>query len=205
MIKDPIFPIAQVNDNKITTIEGVQSYFYRINPSDLDQFDSGERHNFWNQVSEWMNHLDGKDWFKLYFQNGNTYINTSVADLSVPSNLSISPVKEPLEIFFGHEEIISDVCIYNDYLTYNGDYVRILSVVEFPDSEIDENFLPYGVDYVLNFRRMEKEKSIQKIENIRQSHLSSFSKQKRDISGEGTYAQAEELLEDFILDQESPF
>ena len=204
-MKEPIFPIVQVDGNKIISTEGVQSCFYKINPSDLEQFDPRERANFWEHISNWMNHLDGKEWFKLYFQNGNAYINSSVSDLSVPSGLSILPVKRPLKTFFGHDEIISDVCFYDNYLTYNGDYVRILSVVEFPDSDVDEGFLPHGVDYVLNFRRIEKEKSIQKIENIRQNHLSSFSKQKRDISGEGTYAQAEDLLENFIFDRESLF
>ena len=177
-MKEPIFPIVQVDGNKIISTEGVQSCFYKINPSDLEQFDPRERANFWEHISNWMNHLDGKEWFKLYFQNGNAYINSSVSDLSVPSGLSILPVKRPLKTFFGHDEIISDVCFYDNYLTYNGDYVRILSVVEFPDSDVDEGFLPHGVDYVLNFRRIEKEKSIQKIENIRQNHLSSFQNKK---------------------------
>ena len=199
------FPIAKVIGNRLLAIDGRRSAFFKIIPPDITQLSNSERNGFFNGVLTWLNFLDEDSTIKLYCLDGNAYLDTCSDHLPDSHALRTIPQENPLETFFGFNDIISDVCIYDDYLNFNGAYVSILSVIDFPEGEINENFLPHGVDYVLNIKKISKEKSISKMESIRTSHLSSFSKTKKDISGESTYSQAEDLLDDIIHGQEALF
>ena len=199
-----VFPIVQVAGNKLLAIDGGKRSFYKLTPPDISQLNPLERNNFYNEVGIWLNTLAEDHCIKLYSINGHTYLDSGSDHLFNSDDLHFSAQENPLEIFFDCEDIISDVGIHDDYISFNGQYVRILSIKDFPGVEIDEGFLP-DVDYVLNISRISKEKSVSKMENIRTAHLTSFSKEKKDISGESTYGQAEDLLEDVIHGREALF
>ena len=204
-MNNALFPIAAVVGNKLLAIDGRKSGFYKLTPPDITQLDNLQRNIFFEEVAIWLNNLAQDSWCKLYCIDGDSYFDSGGDNLPYSNVLRFSPQKNPLELFFGCEDFISDIGIYDDYLAYNGQYVRILSVTDFPSRTIDEGFLPTGVDYVLNIKKTSKEKSIAKMESIRSAHLASFSKLKKDIKGESTYEMAEDLLDEIIHSQESLF
>ena len=195
--KDILFPILNVVGNKIKSIDGNISHFYKLTPPDLEQMEFPFL--FFSFIKDWVNGFEG--YGKIYSLDGKTYLDTdSVSDTSF-----LSSEEEPLKNFFGSGEIVSDMNFFEDYLVFNGQYHRIISVLDFPDSVIDENFLPLGVDYVLCVKRLSKEKSIKKLEYIRTKNLAVFEKVKRDVASESSYEQAEELLDDIIHEREHLF
>ena len=204
-MNNAVFPIIEEKENRLVAIDGNRSSFYKASSPDLEQLDDVARDNFFNALASWMNTLVEKSYYKLYYLNGSSYLDTDNNDILNSNILRFSPRKNPLSTFFGYTEIISDVGIYDDYLVYNGEYRRIISVIDFPEYEIDENFLPLGVDFLLSFKKYTKEQSVQKLENIRTGHLTSFTKVKKDIKGESSYEQAEDLLADIIHGRESLF
>ena len=198
------FPIFETKKNQIVDLNGGKSYFYELVPPDLCQKSSREIDNFIDAVGSRLNILDEDGFFKFYWLGGKSYLNTNYQDVHLPETDFI-PCKSALEIFFGSSDIFSDVGIYDDYVSFNGHYKRILSVMEFGGDEIDVNFLPKNVDYILSFKKKPKDKALSKLERIRNSHLSSFLKPKRDIESEGAYQQAEELIGDLTNGFESLF
>ncbi len=200
-----IFPIVEVTENKLVSINGNTGYFYEIKSPDLEQLCPIERKAFFNSVSWGLDSLKESSYYKFYNIDGRSYLETNSLELPNFSGVEFLPKKDPLKVFFGGRDLFSDVGIYDDYLSFNGNYLRIFSVSSFSEDEIGENFLPDDVDYVLSIRKSAKEKSLSKLERIRSGHLSSFLKNKRDIASEGTYQQAEELLYDLMHGEESLF
>ena len=200
-----IFPIIEVLNNKITSIDGDVSYFYRLLTPDLDHMDYIQKNNFYESIANGLNNIDTNSYFKFYRINNSSFVNTNSRNLPNFSEVTYKSQKNALNIFFQTNDIFSDVGIYDDYLSYNGQYLRIFSTSSFSDQIAHENLIPTDIDYVLTIKRNPKDKSVNKLEKIRSGHLSSFLKPKRDISSEGTYAQAEELMHDLIHGYESMF
>ena len=198
------FPIAEIKDNCLVNINGKKSYFYEINPPDLSQMTNLEINCFYDDLSYFLNTTDEKSFFKFYSLSGKSYLNCNSKDLNL-FKIGFGPHKRPIKTFFDVPDIYSDIIINDDYFIYNGKYRRIVSVYEFGSSEIDFNFIPQGFDYVVSFKKKEKERSIKGLERIRNSHLSGFFKSKRDIESEEVYNQAEELISDLTLGEESLF
>jgi len=199
-----VFPIVEVSENRLVSVDGSVGHFFEIIPPDLEQLTPSEMENFFEGVAKGLGTLDEGEYFKFYRLSGCSYLETAATAPSFP-NVSFVPKDRPLKIFFGEDAIFSDIGIYDDYLSYNGQYVRILSVCEFSGEEIGPHYIPDRVDYVLNLRPTPKVKSISRLERIRSGHLGSFLKRKRDISSEGTYQQAEDLLFDLMHGHESLF
>jgi hypothetical protein len=200
-----IFPIVEVNDHKIISIDGNTSYFYKIKSPDLEQLGPIEIESFYSGIASGIEGIAESSYVKFCRLGREAYLETDSTELPYFSGVEFKKEDNPLGIFFGTNGIYSDIGIYDDYLSFNGNYIRLFSAYEFSEDEIEQNFIPYDVDYVLNIKRFSKEKSISLLERIRTGHLSSFLKAKRDISSEGTYAQAEELLYDLTHGQEMLF
>ena len=166
---------------------------------------SHERESFFEQVAAWLDHVDPTAYFKFYSWGGTSYLETnSKAALSIP-NVETFPQNDALKIFFETHELYSDIGIHDDYLSFQGCYWRILSVKSWGSRAISQDFMPEGVDFVLTIKRKEPEDSLKKLDRIRQKHLNSFSKGKRDIESEGSYFEAEGLMEEIGQGQESLF
>ncbi len=199
------FPILSVKDNVLTSIDGNKSFFYKIIAKDLSQMDEIQVRNYINNISNGLNQLDTDSYYKFYQISGDSYLQTNSTNLPAFHEVEFERQDHALEIFFGAEEIWSDTGVYDDYISFNGKYIRIFSVSSFSEDEIYLNFIPKEIDYVLHIRRRSKDKAIRKLDNIRSSHLASFMKSKRDFHSEGAYSQAENLLQDLILGNESMF
>jgi hypothetical protein len=199
------FPIVEVQENKLTSVFGDVSHFYQVLPPDISQMDHLEKENFFESISTALNHIDDESYFKFYKLGYNAFLNTNSEQLPHFFSTSLEKQKYPLECFFQTTDIFSDVGIYDDYISFNGKYLRVFSVTGFSDTIAHEDMFPHDIDYVLTIKKKPKEKSISNLERIRTGHLSSFLKSKRDITAEGTYSQAEELLHDLIHGSESMF
>lgn len=199
------FPILEVQGNRLTSIHGDISRFYSMLPSDTSQMDNVERAGFFESLARGLNNLNLDSYFKFYKIGDSSFLETNGSQLPSFSGIDFKEQNEPLECFFQTREIFSEVGIYDDYVSFNGKYLRVFSVSEFSDVEAHEYLIPQDVDYILSLRKKAKDKSISKLERIRTGHLSSFLKSKRDISSEGAYSQAEELMHDLIHGSESMF
>ncbi|HLE12833.1 MAG: hypothetical protein A2504_00360 [Bdellovibrionales bacterium RIFOXYD12_FULL_39_22] len=198
------FPIVEVDKNRLRGIDGAISYFFEITPIDLSQLTEKEIEQVFRDVGMFLNTIDENAFFKFYSLGGKAYVNSSVQDFN-QLKFELGPSDRPLQTFFGSIDIFSDVSIFDDYLLYNGRYRRVLSVLEFGTDEIDHQFVPNGVDYILNIKRKSREKGIRGLEKIRSSHLANFFRPKRDVESEGAYHQAENLIQELMLGAESLF
>lgn len=197
------FPIASIAENEIVSIEGDKSYFYKISSIDLEQKDNLEIGNIFGQIETALNNLSSRESFKFYRINGENYLNSSCRKPNI--GLELDSCNEPLEIFFDNADIYSDIGVYDDYILFNGQYRRLISVKSFSEEEIDEYFLPRDVDYVLCFRRKDNDKALKDLDRIRMSHSGAKTKDKRDFESEGAYFQAEELIQEVTHGDESIF
>ncbi len=204
MIKST-FPIIEVKENEIISIDGNRSYFYKLLNPDLEQLTLQERDNLFDTIGSGLNHLNPDKYYKFYKLGADSYLDTNSEILPDFSSIDFCPQKDPLQVFFGGRFLYSDIGIYDDYLSYCGQYVRVFSVLEFSDDEAYPFLLATDLDYVLHVRRKSKDKSVAKLDRVRSGHLSSFLKSKRDITSEGAYNQAEELLADIIHGHEELF
>ncbi|MCF8060731.1 MAG: hypothetical protein K9K67_15620 [Bacteriovoracaceae bacterium] len=199
------FPIIDVKENKLISINGNTSSFYKINNPDLEQMTHNEKESFFDSVSSGLNYLETDKYFKFYKLGDESFLDTNSQVLPDLSSIDFLEQKVPLETFFGESLMYSNIGIYDDYVSYCGNYIRLFSVLEFSDSEAYPFFLPSDIDYVITVKRKAKDKSVSKLDRIRSGHLSSFLKPKRDITSEGAYSQAEELLTDIIHGHEELF
>ena len=198
------FPIIEETGNQLLSIRGNRSSFYKIELPDLEQLSPHYLEEFFNGIGRDLCLLESQCYYKFFSLGGSAYLETDSCEKFKFSSMRTLPQDNPLKIFFGKSEIISDVGIYDDYLNYNGQYVRLLSALEFSGASYP-NIIPHGVDYVLTVKRISQRNALSKLERIRSSHFSSFFKKKRDLSGEGTYEQAENLLKKIIHKEESLF
>lgn len=200
-----IFPIIEITENRITSVDGNHSSFYKLENPDIEQMTINERNNFFDEVSTGLNHLLTEKYFKFYKIGNSAFLDTNSETLPDFSQVEFCPQKDPLKVFFGEHLLYSDIGIHDDYLSFNGNYLRVFSVLGFSDDEAYPFLLPVDLDYVIHIKRRPKDKSVSKLERIRSGHLSSFLKSKRDIASEGAYNQAEELLADIIHGHEELF
>ena len=60
------FPIIDVKENKLISIDGNTSSFYKINNPDLEQMTHNEKESFFDSVSSGLNYLETDKYFKFY-------------------------------------------------------------------------------------------------------------------------------------------
>ena len=200
------FPIVEMKDNKIINTEGEVSYIYEIVSDDVTQMNQLELNNFFSEVSKALNGFDCDDYFKFYQLEGRAFLNTSFEkEIFFNEKIKLIPCTDFFEAFFNGNDIFSDVFLYDDYLTMNGQYTKIISVLEFSDTNLKGSFIPFDIDYVLNVKRIESQKSLKNLERARKTHSRSFLKKREDHKGEGAYHQANELMKKVELEESSLF
>lgn len=199
------FPIVEIDDHKLIALDGNVAYFYELISPDFEQYSPFERERFFEGISGSLNYLSDDHYFKFYRIDNRNFVETNKQTIPELRGIEFFPCKDHLLEFFKSNEIISDVGIFNDYLLINGKYLKVFSVREFSEKSIDESLIPLDLDYVLKVKKVSKEKSVKQLEKVRDRHLTSFSKNKRDVVSEGAYRQAEELLDDLAYGQEAIF
>ncbi|PIP91060.1 MAG: hypothetical protein COV38_13305 [Bdellovibrionales bacterium CG11_big_fil_rev_8_21_14_0_20_38_13] len=200
-----IFPIVESRKNKLISITGNVGRFFEVIAPDQEQMSLSEIERFYQEIASSLDQLSEKYYFKFYSWKWKNYFETNAPEVPKIAGVEFVPCHNPLDIFFGNSELISDIGIYQDYLSFNGEYWRVLSVQDFKEDAIASNPIPIGINYVLSFRPQAQHRSIGLLERIRSAHLNSFFKSKRDPRSEGAYQQAEELLEDLTHGRERLF
>lgn len=200
-----IFPIVETTENRLIALSGNVGHFFKLLPPDQEQMTMGERSSYYEQISHGLDKLSDGAYYKFYSWGGVSYLETNSKELPEIPNVQVVAQADALKIFFESHELYSDIGIHDDYLSFQGNYWRILSVKGWGSSEIGPDFIPDGVDYVLSIKRCESDRAMKRLDRIRQGHLNSFSKGKRDIESEGAYAESEGLMEDLNYGRESLF
>lgn len=204
MNKSKLFPICEIKNNLITNHKGEKSFFYSVSPKDLEQFCDSKKENYLDLCINALSSLGSENYYKFYKINNDIYLNTnSRTPIDFPE-VEYNSKGDALSILIPSSELYSDILFSEDCISYSGKFLRILSVTDFP---VNPNALEVfnDLNYVVCLRKIDKKSSKSRLERKRSSLLSSFIKNKRDISGESAYAQTEELLEEIIHNQEALF
>jgi hypothetical protein len=197
-----IFPVVE-NGNELSSVDKDHSYFFEIVPPDIEMMDEEGLATFNYNNEHLLKNFDEMCFYKFYKIGRRSFLNTDSEQVESYNGIRFIPCESPLGIFFGAIDFYSDLNIFDDHLVYNGQYVRVLSVRSFSSDIVDYNLIPCDIDYVLNLKKKADVDSVKKLDRIRTSHLSSFLKPKRDIDSEKAYSEAEELLEQVKIGNES--
>lgn len=180
-------PIFSLNDNKITSGQGLESSFYELFAEDVEGVTPDTQDLMAKELERFL--IDTEETMKLYCLNGRLFLNVFGEDL--PPFYSVKESSNPLSIFAGD---LDEVNFYDDYLIQNFEYIRIVSL-EVPARFFGIHETLLWPDYVLNIRKIPREKAKSKVNLKRKLHVSSLFKDMRDIEGESAFNQAENLLE----------
>lgn len=180
-------PIFSLNNNKITSRQGCESKFFELFAHDLEGTHPDEQDQIAKEVESFL--IDSDQTLKLYSLNGRLFLNTFGEEL--PNFYIAESCNNPLEVFSGGSE---EVNFYDDYLIQNFEYIRVLSL-EVPSRFFSIHETLLWPDFVLNMRKVPREKAKSKVNLKRKLHVSSLFKDMRDIEGENAFNQAENLLE----------
>lgn len=193
------FPVVDIKGHRLVSIDGDISYFYSIALSDLEQLAPFELDSFFNELENSLNNLNPSTWLKFYSIKEEFFLNTNTEDLRL-SGIELIKRSDPLKVLFSGG-LYTEIALLEDSVRFNQSSLSILST----SSLGDLNSSLKGFDYVLFFKKIETSKSKRKLESIRSSQQSSFTKLKKDLSGESSYFEAESLLSGIIHGEESLF
>lgn len=202
-MRSNLFPIVEVNNHELVALDNTRSYFYEILPSDIECLDEYELENYFDEIAISLKNLNKDNFYKFYYLNGRSYLNTNEEFAPHIAGVELVERVNPLEVFFGDIDLYSDFRVYDDYLCFNGNYVRLLSIKKFSSGSVSPYFLDNNIDFFINVKLKDDLKSISHLDRIRTSHQSSFLKSKRDIKSENAYSEAEGLIEDITNGIES--
>ena len=191
-------PIFSVNEHELTSLTGEVSSFFQILPPDMDGLDANNQEKIFSDLESDLVNTDSA--FKLYRLNGKAYLNTfGEIDLT---HGKIIPQDKPISTFTGQDEV--DAHFYENYLTCGNDFLRVLSVVDFP-LNLEKLDTCSWADFVINFKKIDKLKAKSSINMKRKLHFSALFKGMRDLDSENAYHQAEELYDAVTSDEKGLF
>lgn len=183
-----MIPLFEINDHKLVSLNGKKSSFCKINPPDIEGMNSVAQENIFSELES--NLVDFDDVAKFYWLDGKLYIN-AFGELNL-TNAQIEPCDDPLMIFLNSYS--DNIHFYENYLTIDNNFIRLLSIKDFPSS-IDLLETINWPDFVLNLRRIDKIQAKSKINLKRKLHYSNLFKGMRDVDSENAFNEAEGLLE----------
>lgn len=199
-MKKNSFPIAHVQGNQIVSNKGDVSYFFKLNPIDIEQFSQIEEDNFYSRLSRSLDNLVG--YYKFYKIGQDIFFSTDQESPEI--GLSYSKQSNPTETYFGQDDFYSDIGVHDNYIQYNTRFKRVISISLINQSDAYPGILP-NYDYILNIRRKESGDSLKELDHIRKAHGASLNKPRRDFNSEGAYEQAENLIYSLTHQEESLF
>ncbi|HAZ13172.1 MAG: hypothetical protein A2X86_08215 [Bdellovibrionales bacterium GWA2_49_15] len=193
-----MIPLFHVEENKLTSLNGEVSTFFEILGPDLEGLDTSAVDRVFADLENDL--INTAEVFKLYWLGGKLYLNC-FGDISLTHG-KIIPKNEPVGTFLNQQE--ARVQFYDNYLTLGNEYLRILSVEDFPESigRFEANSYP---DFVLCFKKIPKVAAKNKINFKRKLHFSALFKGMRDLDSENAYYQSEDLLNEVTTDNKALF
>lgn len=191
-------PIFSVNHNKLTSLTGEVSSFYEIVSPDMDGVELSLQDKMIRDLEGDLVNTDSD--FKIYWLNGKLYLN-AFGEVSLTHG-KLVPQEMPISVFTGRDE--SNVVFFENYLSCGNNFVRVLSLTDFPLNlgKLDSYAWP---DFVINFKRLDKIHAKNKINMKRKLHFSALFKGMRDLDSENAYQQAEELFDSVTTDEKGLF
>lgn len=190
-----MIPLYSVHNERLISLTGIESSFFKINPLDLEQMTMDLREQSYGCLENDLRLAEFGDFFKVYFLNGQTYLN-SKTEVSL-GDCGLVKSTTPIETFLGGE-LSSNIDFFDTYLTINGKFLRVLTLRKAP-FELAPNELMDLCDgqysYVLHLKRLEPQHSKKKLNLRRKLHFSGLFKSLKDIDSENAYSESEGLLE----------
>ena len=158
-----------------------------------------DKRTFWDKVTN----INQEFVYKFYRYQDESYLSTNNPNIS-KSRLNLSGSTPDFHLR-SLKSLSSDVVIGSDYFKAEGRYFRLISLLEMPSelscSELDS----YG-DYCVFFKPINREKSHRKLKVSRNVHFSSLvGAGPKDLEGELSHHESEEMLSDLIQGIQSMF
>ncbi|MBI2522748.1 MAG: hypothetical protein HYV97_20165 [Bdellovibrio sp.] len=193
-----MIPLFHVHENKLTALNGEVSTFFEILSPDIEGLDKNSADRVFTDLENDLIATEAA--FKLYWLGGRLFINC-FGDIALTQGSIISK-SEPVATFL--QDATARVQFYDNYLTVGHDFLRVLSVEDFPDTlhRLETHSFP---DFVLCFKKIPKTAAKNRINFKRKLHFSALFKGMRDLDSENAYYQAEDLLNDVTTDNKALF
>jgi Cdc6-like AAA superfamily ATPase len=141
-----------------------------------------------------LKQLSTTSFYRFINNNRSTILISDDQDPKLHS-FKFSEVKDSdLINIYGSSDIHSNIKVGEDYAYINSSYFRFIRIEDFPNTTDLCELQSIG-NSVVQFRRIPPEKAKFKLDMARKQNVSSFNEMIRDIKGEASYTQNEELLE----------
>jgi hypothetical protein len=190
-----MIPLYSINEDKLISLSGDESRFFKVIPPDLEQMSEEQRAQSYQRLETDLKLAEFGKCFKAYFKNGLCYLNAG--ETASLGDCGLIPDPNPLEAFFG-TGLYSNIEFHPSYLTLNGKFLRVISLTRAPQ-EIMPNLLQEMTEglcsFVLHLKRMETAEAKKKLNLRRKMHFSGLFKSLKDIESENAYSESEGLLE----------
>ena len=193
-----MIPLYEAQGNKLTSLKGEVSSFFEVFPPDLEQVDEASYLKIVREIERSLMNLDGV--LKVYWLNGKLYLNT-FSDFEISYGEMI-PCHDPIGVFL--PENMGEINYYDNYLTTGPEFLRVMSLKEFPESIGIMDTFGYP-NFVMHMRRYNPIKAKNKLNLKRKLHFSALFKGMRDLESENAFNEAESLLEDVTRNDRALF
>ncbi len=193
-----MIPLFETQGHKLTSLKGEVSSFFEVLPPDLEQVDGDSSIKILREIERSLMNLEGV--LKVYWLKGKLYFNT-FSDFEISYGEMI-PCDRPVEVYL--LENGGEINYYENYLTVGPEFIRVLSLKEFPENirAMDSSGYP---DFVMHLRRYNPIKAKNKLNFKRKLHFSALYKGMRDMESENAFNEAESLLEDVTRNERALF
>jgi type IV secretory pathway VirB4 component len=198
-----IFPILEISEGQITSINGDESQLFEVVTPDLSQRSGSEVSSLLHLFQSELRNLSVDDFYKVYYLSDKLYLNTTDTSLDHFGG-ELHLVHHPLDRFLGEIDIFQDIEIFDDYLIVNQKYIRLLSLKEMPRT-IDPQFFESFGDFVIHLQKIDPITAIKKLDRKRKMHFSLTLEALRNIESEKAFRESEELLELVMIGEEIVF
>lgn len=201
--------IDEIIDIDITLSDGTKSEVLEYIPEDCGQKNELEQISYFARIQQFLLNYNPSNFnFKtVRFSSlaGRLFLN---ADKGFVGQFPIQMLPNPdfFSYYFNHRNL-NEAVIFNgdDYVKIDGVYFRIISLFPNYPELTSPNFLNSIGDYVIQFKKTNKDSAIKQMEFKRNVFNGSRYKEKRDVEGDNAYYEAETFLENLKRGSEAHF
>jgi type IV secretory pathway VirB4 component len=176
---------------------------FNLSFPDMDQMDSREFDSWFSSLAVALNTLEPDQFLKFSFLKGKTYLETTVADFTLPQTGMQKIDSIDLPYPWG-KEVYSNIVFKDDYFKINGNYFRLINIQDFPAYLDTATLCDFGY-YFLNFKKIQNSTAKKILDLQRKMHHANDNKDLRNLESENAKSQSENLMEKIVLGEESLF
>jgi hypothetical protein len=186
-------PLFRAKGYELQALTGEISHFYEVIPPDLEGASDADYEKVMGDLENDL--IQTESVFKLYSLGGRLFLN-AFGDVTLTHG-SLCPSERPIETFLGRDE--ANIHFYENYLTQGNEYIRLLSMKDFPERMMPFESSTLG-DFVLCCKKVPKAVAKNRINLKRKLHFSALFKGMRDLDAENAFNQAESILDQVTTD-----